>query len=62
MILTALKTYIHAAKTHLEGSMSQNFDIGLSFCFMLFRRKEFWKFDKNIQKLPVFCYKIKTRA
>ena len=62
MILTALKTYIDTAKTHLEGSVSQNFDIGLSFCFMFFRRKEFWKFDKNIQKLHFFCFKIKTRA
>ena len=42
--------------------MSQNFDIELSFCFIVCGR---WKLEnkyKNLQKLPVFCHKIKTKA
>ena len=43
--------------------MSQNFDIDLSFCFIVCRR---WKLGgkkyKKTQKLPVFCHKIKTKA
>ena len=42
--------------------MSQNFDIGLSFGFILCR---IWKLGnkyKKLQKLPVFCHKIKTKA
>ena len=39
-----LKTCIHVVEVCLEGSVSQNFDIGLSFSFMLHRR---WKFEKN---------------
>ena len=39
--------------------MSQNFDLGLSFCFMLCRRCE--KIQK-ITKVPVFCHEIKTEA
>ena len=31
----------------------KNFDIGLSFCFIVCR---------TFQKLPVFCHKIKTKA
>ena len=32
--LSWLKTYIHIAEMCMEGSVSQNFDIGLSFYFM----------------------------
>ena len=42
--------------------MSQNFDKGLSFGFIVCRR---WKLGKKIyilQKLLVFCHKIKTKA
>ena len=46
----------------MEGSMSQNFDLGLSFCFMLCRGMNFEKEYKKSQKLPVFYHKIKTRA
>ena len=39
--------------------MSEIFDIGLSFCFIVCRR---WKLEKNTkksQKLPVFCHKVR---
>ena len=42
--------------------MSQNFDIGLSFCFIVCRRWKLGKKIQKIQKLPVFCHKIKTKA
>ena len=32
---------------YLEGRVSQIFDKGLSFCFILYRR---WKLEKKIQK------------
>ena len=37
--------------------MSQNVDIGLSFCVIVCRKN-----TKKTQKLPVFCHKIKTKA
>ena len=42
--------------------MSQNFDIGLGFCFIVCRRWKLEKKYKKLQKLPVFCHKIKTKA
>ena len=45
----------------LEGSISQNVDIGLSFCFIVSRR---WKLEEKYnksQKLPVFVIKLKLR-
>ena len=60
--LIGLKTCIHIAETCFEGSVSQNFDIGHSFCFIVCRRRKFGKFDKKSQKLPVFYHKIKTKA
>ena len=60
--LIFLKICIHNTEVCSEGSVSQNFDIGLSFCVMLCR---IWNFEKNCkkyQKLPVFCHKIKTRT
>ena len=43
-----------------EGSMSQNFDIGLSFCFTMYRRREFRKKnDKKWQSYPIFVIKSK---
>ena len=44
MALIFLKTCIHVVEVCLEGSVSQNFDIGLSFCFMLYRK---WNFEKK---------------
>ena len=57
-----LNIYMCIAEIWMEGSVSQNFDLGLSFCFMLCRRRNFEKEYKKSQKLPVFYHKIKTRA
>ena len=57
-----LRTWIYIAEICLEGSMSQNFDLGLSFCFMVCKRRDFEKDYKKSQKLPVFCHKIITKA
>ena len=32
--ITGMRIAIHLAETHLEGRVSQNFDTGLSFCFI----------------------------
>ena len=53
---------MYIAKICLEGRVSQNFDIGLRFCLMVRRRWNFEKKYKKLQKLPVFCHKIKTKA
>ena len=42
--------------------MSQNVDIGLSFCFIVCGRWKLGEKYNKIQKLPVFCHKIKTKA
>ena len=42
--------------------MSQNCDTGLGFCFIVYRRLLFEEKVKKLQKLHVFCYKIKTRT
>ena len=60
--ITGIKLAIHVAEIPLEGRMSQNFDIGLSFCFMLCRRLNFLKRYKKSQKFAVFCSKMKTRT
>ena len=41
----------------MEGSMSQNFELGLSFCFMVCRRRNLGKNTKNSQKFPVSYHK-----
>ena len=56
------ETCKHVAEVCLEGSMSQNLHIGLSFCFMLCRRWNFDNSDKKYQKFAVFGHKITTRA
>ena len=38
---TGMEITMHVAENHWEGSMSQNFDIVLSFCFILCRRVHF---------------------
>ena len=38
MKLTIMKIAIHAAETPREGSLYQNIDIGLRFCFILCRK------------------------
>ena len=59
MTLIFLKTCIHVAEVYLEGSVSQNFDKGFSFCFMLCRRLNLKKMTKNIKCLPFFVIKSK---
>ena len=59
--LISLKTCICIAGICMEGSMSQNFELWLRFCFMVCRRRNFGE-KKKSQKLPVFYHKIKTRT
>ena len=53
---------MYIPKIYMEGSVSQIFDIGFSFCFIVCRRQTFEKIYKQSQKLPVFCHKIQTKA
>ena len=51
--LTYYSTYIFGnfeciAEIYMDGIMSQNFDLELSFCFMQCRRRHF---EKKIQKI-----------
>ena len=62
MALTCMKMCIPNAEVSFEGSVSRNFEIGLSFCFMVCRIRNFENKCKKSQKLPVFCHKTKTRA
>ena len=52
--ITCLKTAIHFSKTHLEGRVSQNFDIGLSLNFIACRSGGFKKNTKKITKVARF--------
>ena len=47
---------MYILKMYMEGSVSQNFDIGLSFCFIVCRRLKLQKKSKKSEKLPVFCF------
>ena len=47
--LMFLKMSLHSAETRLEGSVSQNFNIDLSFNFMVHRKRDFEK--KKSQKV-----------
>ena len=60
--LIGLKSFIHIAETCFEGSMSQNFDIWLSFCFVVCRRRNIGKYDKIHKSYLFFYHKIKTKA
>ena len=60
--LSSLEICMYIAKICLEGRVSQNFDIDLGFCLMVCKRWNFEKKYKKLQKLPVFCHKIKTKA
>ena len=44
--LTCFRTAIHVSETHLEGRVSQNFDVGLSLNFIACRSGGF---QKNIK-------------
>ena len=46
-----LKICMFIAEICMKGSVSQNFDLGLSFCFMLCRRRNF---EKKYQKITKF--------
>ena len=62
MRLICLEIVIHVLRIYLEGKLSQNCDIGLSFNLVAFRKGGFQKFTIKSQQLPVFCSKIKTRT
>ena len=46
---------IHVSENHLEGRVSQNFDIGVSLNFIACRSGGFKKHTTKLQKLPVVC-------
>ena len=48
--IRCLKTAVHGPVTHLEGSVSQNFDIGLSSNFIACTCSS-WGFKKNTKKI-----------
>ena len=50
---------IHVSKTHSEGRVSQNFDIGLSLNFIACRSGGFQKNTKNYKSYPFFALKQK---
>ena len=58
IVLICLKTCMCIADMCIEGGVSQNFDLGLSFCFMLCRRRNFEEKYKKSQNLPVFHHEI----
>ena len=60
--LTSFKTAIHVSETHLEGRVSQNFDICLSLNFVACRNGGFQQNTKKSQKLLIFFSKMKTRT
>ena len=43
----SLRMCMCIAEMYMEGSVSYNFDLGLSFCFMQCRRRHFEKNDKK---------------
>ena len=52
--LISLKTCMCIAGICMEGCMSQIFELGLSFYFMVCRRRNSERKYENSQKLPVF--------
>ena len=52
-----METAIHVSETHLEGRVSQNFDIGLSLNFIACRSGGFKKIQKNHKSYPFFALK-----
>ena len=55
--LICLKICMCISEICMEGSVSQNFDLGLSSCFMLCRRWNFGKKYKNRKSYPFFITK-----
>ena len=60
--LICLKICMCISQMCMEGNMSQNFDLALSFYFMLCSRRHFEKKYEKSQKLHVFYHKIKTKV
>ena len=58
MKLTFLKLAIHVAEIQCKGRLSQNFDIDLSYGFILCGIVDSQNDYKKIQKFPVFHTKI----
>ena len=58
--LTCLKTCMHIGEIFLEGDMSRSLDIGLSFCVIVCRIREFEK-NKDIKRgIHVERIKVET--
>ena len=55
--LISLKTCICIARICMEGSVSQNFELGLSSCFMICRRRNFEKNTKIHKSYAFFTIK-----
>ena len=54
----SLKMCMCIAEIYMEGSLSQNFDLGLSFCIMQCRRRHF---ENQIQKITKCTQKVPTQ-
>ena len=54
MKITGMKIAIHVAEIRWEGRVSQNFDIGLSFCLILCMKIELLKKIQKITKVTRF--------
>ena len=52
--LISLKTCMYIAGIYMEGRVSQNFELGLSFCFMVCRSRNFEKKNTKIHKSYLF--------
>ena len=59
--LICLENCMCIAEICIEGRVSQNFDLRLSFCLMPYRKRNFERKYKKSLKLTVFCHIIKTR-
>ena len=58
--LTSLKICMCIAEICMKGRVSQNFDLGLSFCFMQCRKRHFEKKYKNHKSYPFFLSENKN--
>ena len=52
--LISLKTCMCIAGICMEGTVSQIFELGLGFCFMVYRRRNFERKYENSQSYPFF--------
>ena len=58
--LKYLEFVIQVGETHMEGSMSQNFDNVFSFCLIVCRRWDFVKILKKSKKVTRFLLQNKN--